>query len=83
MAGYMSVRDVCVMGLGVEKACEVTVPLVLQLPGHTSSRRSVVAVWSRQGTAQCPSMARQSSCEALGTLVTSRWTVHDTLHALW
>jgi hypothetical protein len=42
---------------------------------------SVVAMGSRQGTAQCPSTARRSSCEALGTLVMSRWTVHDTLHA--
>jgi hypothetical protein len=45
------------------------------------SRCSVVAMGSRQGTAQCPSMARRSSCEALGTLVMFRWTVDDTLHA--
>ena len=42
---------------------------------------SVVAMGSRQGTAQCPSTARRSSCEASGTLVMFRWTVHDTLHA--
>ena len=35
--------------------------------------RGVVAT----GPAQCPSTARRSSCEALGTLVMPRWTVHD------
>ena len=37
--------------------------------------------WLRQGTAQCLSMASRSPCESLGTLVMSRWTVHDSLHA--
>ena len=41
------------------------------------SRCSVVVVWSRQGTAQCVHMASRSPCEALGTLVMSRWTVDD------
>jgi hypothetical protein len=44
------------------------------------SRCSVVAVWLRQGTAQCLSMARRSPFESLGTLVMFRWAVHDTLH---
>jgi hypothetical protein len=46
-----------------------------------SQRKKLSRWWSRQHTAHYLSMASRSPCESLGTLVMSRWTVHDTLQA--